>query len=134
MSHYSDLIRQAQKALEFAHAPYSHFSVGAAVSTDTGKVIKGCNVENSSYGLSMCAERIAIFKAISEGENKFQAVAIVSSNGKLCPPCGACRQVLWDLAGDIDVVMQDENNKIHVFKLSKLLPYAFDQGFLPNEQ
>lgn len=128
---YEFLIKAAIEAAEFAHAPYSHFPVGAALLTETGEVITGCNIESSSFGLTVCAERVACFKAYSEGRPRFKAIAIVSRSNQLCPPCGACRQVLWDLAGDIDVVLSDGTLK--VFKLSALLPEAFDEGILPHD-
>ena len=101
---YPELIKCALAAQKKAFAPYSRFKVGAALVTNDNTVVTGCNVEASSYSLSICAERVALFKAISEGHKYFKAIAIVSDGDDHCPPCGACRQVLWDLAKDIDLV------------------------------
>lgn len=133
MSSYAALIREAIEAQKKAHAPYSRFKVGAAILSKGGQVITGCNVESSSYSLTICAERVAVFKAISEGMSQFEAIAIVSSSGELVPPCGACRQVLWDLAGDIDVIMAKSEDDHRILRLSDLLPEAFNAGFLPHE-
>jgi cytidine deaminase len=100
--------------------------VGAAVLTQDGKVYMGCNIENSSYGLTMCAERTALFKAISEGERHFTAMAIASDETAPTPPCGACRQVIFDLAGDIDIILSGPNGMIETHKMSELLPLPFD--------
>lgn len=127
---YKDLGLVALRARSFAHAPYSRFAVGAAVLTAAGKVYTGCNVENSSYGLSVCAERVALFKAISEGEREFVAIAVAADTNPLTPPCGACRQVISDLAGNIDVVLISPSRQTRVQKLKKLLPHAFDGDFL----
>ncbi|NOY57341.1 MAG: cytidine deaminase [Calditrichaeota bacterium] len=127
------LIERALAATRKARVPYSHFPVGAALVTKSGKIYTGCNIESSSYSLTMCAERVALFKAISEGETQFNAIAITTKNRQLCPPCGACRQVLWDLAGDIDVILTIDENDSKVIKVSELLPEAFDEGFLPHE-
>jgi cytidine deaminase len=99
--------------------------VGAALLTAEGKVFTGCNIENSSYSLTMCAERTAIFKAVSEGEHSFRAIAIVSDDKDITPPCGACRQVLSDLCGNVDVIMTTSKNVLKVVKLNSLLPLAF---------
>lgn len=127
------LIKHAIEATRKAHAPYSHFPVGAAILTKSGKIYTGCNIESSSYSLTICAERVALFKAVSEGEKQFKAIAISTANGQFCPPCGACRQVLWDLAGDIDVILAASENDYKIMKLSELLPEAFHEGFLPHE-
>lgn len=133
MPNYQALIRSARTAQGNAHAPYSGFKVGAALLTADGKIYHGCNVETSSYSLTICAERNAIFKAISEGEKEFRAVAVVSSADALTPPCGACRQVLWDLAGDIDVVLSS-SKRTKVVKLKSLLPIAFDSKMLARSK
>ena len=130
---YDKLISAAVDALKNAHTPYSHFPVGAALLTRSGKIFAGCNIESSSYGLTICAERVAIFSAISDGEKEFLAIAITSQSGESCPPCGACRQVLWDLAKDIDVVLVVDSKEFQRFKVSELLPEAFGEGFLPHE-
>ncbi len=115
----------ARRAMETAHAPYSNFRVGAALLASSGRVFTGCNIESSSYSLTICAERTAIFKAISEGIHKFSAIAIASVDPGYITPCGACRQVLIDLAGNIDVVMLNGRDRIKVRKLSSLIPLAF---------
>ena len=115
----------ARRAMETAHAPYSNFRVGAALLASSGRVFTGCNIESSSYSLTICAERTAIFKAISEGIHKFSAIAIASVDPGYITPCGACRQVLIDLAGNIDVVMLNGRDRIKVRKLSSLIPVAF---------
>ena len=127
---YFELIGRAREAQNRAHAPYSKFKVGAAILTDTGEIFTGCNVENSSYGLSICAERVALFKAVSEGYHNFKAIAIISDASEYCPPCGACRQVLWDIAKDIEVIMAKNERDYKVERLSQLLPHAFDETYL----
>ncbi len=122
---YKDLAKIARRAKEFAHAPYSNFRVGAALLSKNGRVFTGCNIENSSYGLTICAERTAIFKAYSEGVTDFTAIAVVSDDPDFTPPCGACRQVLMDLAGNIDFVMINRSNKLKVLTLKSLMPLAF---------
>jgi cytidine deaminase len=124
------LVKSAQQARSQAHAPFSGFHVGAALLTGNGSLYTGCNIETSSLGLTLCAERVALFKAFSEGEREFRAVAIVSSAETTCPPCGACRQVLWDLAGDITVIMATPDGTVETTQLSDLLPKAFDQNVL----
>lgn len=119
------LIRMAEQARQNAHAPFSQFHVGAALLARSGKIFTGCNVENSSYGLTICAERNAIFKAYSHGVHDFTAIAVVSDDPGFTPPCGACRQVLIDLAGDIDFIMVNSKNQLKIMKLKRLLPYAF---------
>jgi cytidine deaminase len=122
---YEELAAAALAAKEFAHAPYSKFHVGAAILTKDGQIITGCNIESSSYGLTICAERTAIFKAYSEGIRDFTAIAVVSDDPKFTPPCGACRQVLIDLAGNIDFVMMNAKRKLKVISLKSLIPLAF---------
>jgi len=104
---------------------YSNFHVGAALLTQEGKIYLAGNIESSSYSLAMCAERTALFKAISEGERKFKAIAIASDDKNYCPPCGSCRQVINDLCGDIDVIMINGKDELKVLKLSELLPLPF---------
>lgn len=125
-----DLIEQARQARENAHAPFSNFKVGAALLTENEKIITGCNIENASYGLTMCAERTAIFKAISEGETKFTRLAIVADTENLTPPCGACRQIIWEFCGDVEIILSNLSSKTETFQMSELLPKAFDAGFL----
>jgi cytidine deaminase len=99
--------------------------VGAALLAANGRIYTGCNVESTSYGLTICAERNAIFKAVSEGERTFKAIAVVSEGGSNTPPCGACRQVLWDLAGNIDIIMSRPGGSLEIVPLKELLPHAF---------
>ncbi len=122
---YQKLVAAAQKAKRFSYSPFSKFKVGAAVITRSGTIYTGCNIEISSFALTICAERTAIFKAVSEGEKDFVAVAIASGGPALTPPCGACRQVLMDLAGDIDVVMTNHRGKKRVMRLRDLFPHPF---------
>ena len=129
-SRYTQLVNLAREARRNAYAPYSRFHVGAALLTADGKVFTGCNIENSSFGLTVCAERTAIFKAVSEGERQFRAIAVISVDSQCTPPCGACRQVLSDLACNIDVIMADSKNRLKVIKLKSLLPHAFTPATL----
>lgn len=129
---YKSLSKRALAARKFSYSPYSHFRVGAALLTTTGKVFTGCNVENSSYGLTICAERTALFKAISEGHRKFRAIAVASDEDGFTPPCGACRQVIMDLAGNIDVVLAKKDGQTQVVRMNDLLPHAFTKKNLDN--
>jgi cytidine deaminase len=122
---YKRLVQLARQARRKAHAPYSNFHVGAALLTSSGKVVTGCNIEVSSYSLTLCAERTALFKAISDGHHRFKAIAVATDEDSFTPPCGACRQVLMDLAGDIDFVMSDRSGGVRIMKLSTLLPLPF---------
>jgi cytidine deaminase len=124
------LIAAARTAREHAHAPYSNFRVGAAVRATSGRIFTGCNVENATYGLTLCAERVAIFKAISEGERGFDAVAVVADTESLTPPCGSCRQILWEFCGDAEVILSNLQNRIERYRMSELLPKPFDGSFL----
>ena len=130
MSEYDALIAAAKQARENAHAPFSNFRVGAALRAKSGRVYGGCNVENASYGLTCCAERVAIFKAISEGEHGFDAIAVVTDTDTLTPPCGACRQLLWEFCGDVPVVLANLRGKIAYESSGKLLPRPFDSSML----
>ncbi|GBF33759.1 cytidine deaminase [Desulfocucumis palustris] len=120
-----ELINTAVAAREKAYAPYSGFRVGAALLTEGGKVYNGCNVENASYGLTCCAERAAVFKAVSEGDTKFKAIAVISDTEDFCTPCGACRQVLAEFGGDINVIMCNNRKEFLEQKVSQLLPGYF---------
>lgn len=122
---YRVLIDKAQKAKSFALPVYSGFYVGAALLTDKNKIFTGCNVESSSYSLTICAERTAIFKAVSEGERKFKAIAVAADTENFISPCGACRQVISDICGEIDVIMINSKGKHIIKKTSELLPFAF---------
>jgi cytidine deaminase len=126
----NDLIEAAGKARERAYAPYSQFLVGAAVSTMDGQIFSGCNVENSSYGLTICAERTAIFKAVSEGQTAITGLAVVADTEQVTPPCGACRQVMWEVCGDIPVVLANLEGELVRTTVSKLLPVPFDENNL----
>jgi len=124
------LIEAAKQARENAHAPYSNFRVGAAVRSTSGRIFGGCNVENATYGLTMCAERVAIFKAVSEGERGFSAIAVVTDTEVLTPPCGACRQLIWEFCGDIPVSMANLKGKMEVIQMRELFPRPFDDSNL----
>jgi cytidine deaminase len=125
-----DLIAAARAVREHAHAPFSKFRVGAAVRGASGRIFTGCNVENATYGLTVCAERVAIFKAVSEGERKFESVAVVADTDRLTPPCGACRQILWEFCGDVDIVLANLKGKIEIHRMAQLFPRPFDSSFL----
>jgi cytidine deaminase len=120
------LLTAATAARNKAHAPYSHFKVGAAVESLDGSIISGCNVEFATYGLTMCAERVALFKAVSEGVKRFGRLAVVTDAPALTPPCGACRQVIWELCGDVEIVMRNLQGESATLRSTELLPYAFD--------
>jgi len=124
------LISAARQARENAHAPYSNFRVGAALRAASGRIFGGCNVENATYGLTVCAERIAIFKAISEGERGFDAIAVVTDTDKLTPPCGACRQLIWEFCGDVPVILANLKGKTEVIPMRELFPKPFDSSSL----
>jgi cytidine deaminase len=129
MKNQDKLVSLAAEARKKAHAPYSNFAVGAALLTKSGRVYTGCNVENASYGLSVCAERVAVFKAVSEGEREFEAIAVVTENG--VTPCGACRQVLMEFGDDIQVIVADTTGHQRAFALTDLLPEGFTPEHLP---
>jgi cytidine deaminase len=124
------LIEAAKQSRENAHAPYSNFRVGAALRSTSGRIFGGCNVENATYGLTMCAERVAIFKAVSEGERGFSAIAVVTDTEVLTPPCGACRQLIWEFCGDIPVSMANLKGKMEVVQMRELFPRPFDDSNL----
>jgi cytidine deaminase len=126
----SSLIAAAVRARENAHAPFSKFRVGAAVEDDAGRVHTGCNVENATYGLTICAERVAIFKAISEGVRRFNRIGVVADTDELTPPCGACRQILWEFCGEIEIVLANLSGKSETLQLSTLFPRPFDASLL----
>ena len=123
-----ELIQKAIEMRKRAYAPYSNYRVGAAVETITGEIIGGCNVESSSYGLTCCAERVALFRAISEGYDKFKSLAVSTENGGM--PCGACRQVIWDICKKIEVHICNNEERLKTINSSELLPDAFDENFL----
>ena len=124
------LIAAALAARENAFAPYSKFRVGAAIEDSEGRIHTGCNVENSTYGLTVCAERVAVFKAISEGVRKFRRVAVAADTDSLTPPCGACRQILWEFCGDIEIVLVNLRGQTETHRLKDLFPKPFDVSYL----
>jgi cytidine deaminase len=130
VTEYYHLLAVAKQARENAHAPYSNFRVGAALRATSGRVFGGCNVENATYGLTICAERTAIFKAISEGERGFDAISVVADTDTLTPPCGACRQLIWEFCGDVPVILSNLKGKIEVLQMRDLFPKPFDSSNL----
>jgi len=126
------LIETAKLARLQSIAPFSNFLVGAAVKTDEGKVYTGCNVESASYGLTVCAERVAIWKALSEGERQFTELAIVADTESLTPPCGTCRQIIWEFAKNATIVLGNLRGETQIVSIKELLPRAFDARFLSN--
>ena|SRR5579864_7697847 len=126
----NELVEAALAAREHAHAPFSKFKVGAALEDEDGRIFTGCNVENATYGLTICAERVAVFKAISEGVRKFKRIAVAADTDVLTPPCGACRQILWEFCGDIEIVLGNLDGKSETIKLKDLFPRPFDASFL----
>lgn len=127
---WDDLLQQAIEAMDNAYTPYSHYKVGAALLTAGGKIYRGCNIENAAYTPSVCAERTAVFKAVSEGEREFTAIAVATVNGG--PPCGVCRQVLREFAPNLTVVLGDVKGYYRVLTLSDLLPHSFGPENLPR--
>ncbi|MGA2771119.1 MAG: cytidine deaminase [Bryobacteraceae bacterium] len=124
------LIAAALAARENAFAPYSKFRVGAAIEDIDGRIHTGCNVENATYGLTVCAERVAVFKAVSEGARKFRRVAIAADTDRLTPPCGACRQILWEFCGDVEIVLVNLRGTTETHRLKDLFPKPFDVSYL----
>ena len=124
------LVDAARAAREHAAAEYSGFKVGAALETRAGDIVTGCNVENATYGLTVCAERIALFKALSEGHRRFTRVVVVASTESPTPPCGACRQLLWEFCGDVEVVLANETVVAARHRLAALFPHPFDASLL----
>ena len=125
----NDLIQKAIEMRSQALAPYSNYKVGAAILTKSGRIFGGCNIENSSYSLTICAERVALFKAVSEGETKFKALSVSTNNAGM--PCGACRQVIWDICGNISILICNNNKLITKTESIRLLPMPFDNTKLP---
>ena len=126
----AELIRAAFKARSFAYTPYSHFKVGAALLAKNGMVYTGCNIENAAYGATICAERTAIFKAVSEGHRDFDTIVIAGRSDDYCVPCGTCRQVMMEFAPDLTVICLNKKGESRKFALKELLPYGFDQSWL----
>jgi cytidine deaminase len=129
-SDHRSLVDAARRARHHAVATFSNFKVGAALEAADGTVITGCNVENATYGLTICAERVAMFKALSEGHRQFSRVAIVADTEDPTPPCGACRQILWEFGGDLEVVLANLTQEKAVHRLKELLPLPFDARLL----
>jgi cytidine deaminase len=124
------LIEAALQARRNAHAPFSGFQVGAAVEDAGGRIYTGCNVENATYGLTVCAERVAVFKALSEGARRFRRVAVVADTNTLTPPCGACRHILWEFCGDAELILANLAGKTETMRLSEIFPRPFDASYL----
>jgi cytidine deaminase len=130
LSASEQLVGAARAAREHAVADFSHFKVGAALETDRGDIITGCNIENASYGLTICAERTAIFKALSEGRRSFTRIVIVADTADPTPPCGACRQIIWEFCGDIEVTLANLQKVTKTLQMKDLLPLPFDKRLL----
>src|SRR5687768_15546546 len=126
----NDLIEAATAVRENAYAPFSEFKVGSALETEDGEIIVGSNVESASYGLTVCAERVAVWNAISQGKRKITRLAVVADTEDLTPPCGVCRQIIWEFGGDIPVIFANLNGKSETVRMKDLLPRAFDTKFL----
>jgi cytidine deaminase len=124
------LLEAALAARQHAHAPFSSFRVGAALEDASGRIHTGCNIENATYGLTLCAERVAVFKAVSEGVREFRRIAVAADADSLTPPCGACRQILWEFCGDIEVILTNPRGARESLRLAELLPRPFDASFL----
>jgi cytidine deaminase len=126
----SKLIAAARQARRYARADFSTFKVGAALEAADGTIITGCNIENATYGLTMCAERVAMFKALSEGHRAFRRIAVVADTKAPTPPCGACRQILWEFGGDLEIILANLRRETGRYQLSSLLPLPFDARLL----
>ena len=129
-SDHRSLVDAARRAREHAVADFSKFKVGAALETADGTIVSGCNVENATYGLTICAERVAMFKALSEGHRSFSRIAIVANTDDPTPPCGACRQILWEFGGDLEIILANLTDEKGVHRLRDLLPLPFDARLL----
>lgn len=134
MKKYTELLNLAKEAMQYAYTPYSKFQVGAAILMKSGKIYTGCNIENASYGATNCAERTAIFKAVSEGEKEICAVAIVSSSNEFTYPCGICRQVLAEFMKEGDFIFENAQNEVQIIPLEKMFPYSFTKVDLLDEE
>jgi cytidine deaminase len=130
---FESMIEAAKNARLQSVAPFSNFLVGAAVRAASGKIYTGCNIESASYGLTVCAERIAIWKALSEGERQFTELAIVADTQSLTPPCGTCRQIIWEFARNATIIFANLNGETDKFQIGDLLPRAFDARFLKKK-
>jgi cytidine deaminase len=129
-----ELVEAASAVRENSYAPYSKFRVGAAVETKDGKIYSGCNIESASYGLTVCGERVAIWKAVSEGEHEFRQIAVVVDTEELTPPCGVCRQILWEFCGNVPVTLANLSGKSETVMMEDLLPRAFGRRFLEQNK
>jgi cytidine deaminase len=127
---YGRVVEEAARAREQAVAPYSGFQVGAAVEAEGGRIFSGCNVESAAYGGTVCAERVAVWKALSEGARRFTRLAVVADTERLTPPCGACRQIIWEFCGDVEVLLANLRGDRETVRMGELLPRAFDSRFL----
>ena len=127
------LIDVARAARDCSLSPFSNFCVGAAVETEDGKIYTGCNIESASYGLTVCAERVAIWKALSEGERRFKRLAVVVDTTPLTPPCGTCRQIIWEFCRNATVILANLDGETEIVEMRELLPRAFDARFLPKK-
>ena len=129
---HKTLVEAAREARQRAFAPYSTFKVGAALEAADGTIITGCNIENSTYGLTVCAERVAVFKAVSEGRRTFKRIAVVADTQAPTPPCGPCRQILWEFCGDIEVILANLTDETGRYQMKDLLPLPFDARLLKS--
>jgi cytidine deaminase len=128
-----ELLDAAWAAREHAVALYSGFKVGAALRDADGRVFTGCNIENSTYGLTVCAERVAVWKALSEGSRSFTGIAVVTESQKLTPPCGPCRQILWEFCGDMEIILANKNGLQRRMQLRQLFPEPFEDSFFRSK-
>lgn len=124
------LVDEARKARDCSLSLFSNFCVGAAVETDEGKIYTGCNIESASYGLTVCAERVAVWKALSEGERRFKRLAVVVDTDPLTPPCGTCRQIIWEFCRNATIILANLRGDVEITEMNELLPRAFDARFL----
>lgn len=127
---WQELLEAALAVRQKAFAPFSHFLVGAALRGEDGRVYTGCNVENATYGLTLCAERVAVFKGVSEGCRRFHQAVVVADTAEPTPPCGACRQILWEFGGDMEVLLANLSGVKGRFQMRDLFPWPFDLRFL----
>jgi len=131
---HQTLIEAARQARERAVAPYSHFRVGAALEAADGRIFTGCNIESAAYGLTVCAERVAIWKALSEGALGIKRLAVFADAERLTPPCGACRQIIWEFGGNTTIVLAGPHGSIETYEMRELYPRAFDAQYLTENQ
>lgn len=126
---WQELVALARATRERAHAPFSGFQVGAALCAGDGRSFGGCNIENASYGLTVCAERVALWKALSEGASGFSRLVVIADSEQLTPPCGACRQLIWEFCGEMPILLANLKGEWELAQSQELLPRAFDAGF-----